>query len=194
MTLNTHTLPESVKTVRHEIDQLDRTLHDLLCQRFELVQQLAIEKRQPNSHITQSYIPEREQEILARHASEDDQAEYQLYIHHIYQALFAATRRIQQRYAIAVYAPSAVQNDTFSAALQHFGDYHLYTELTDFSGLFDRTQNGDFDYVVLEQSAYSALKAQCESWDILETLTLNCRNKHFYVLAPTLTGQHNANT
>ena len=106
----------SLNDLRHRIDEIDSSIHDLLMQRTEIAQQIGAAKRTDSVYMR----PGREavvlRRLIARHRGDLPRA----LIVRIWREVFAAVTALQGPFAVAVYAPEGSFGYR-NLARDHFG-------------------------------------------------------------------------
>ena len=138
--------------IRVEIDSIDNKLLDIYNQRMALVHQVGVLKNSTGAPI---YRPEREQEILDRLKSINEQTNGMLTdkaINALYLELFAVSRNYELPEMIAYLGPEA--SFTHQAAETKFGALGNYVPIGSIKGVFREVSQGQakFGVVPIENS------------------------------------------
>ncbi len=138
--------------IRVEIDSIDDKLLDIYNQRMELVHQVGVLKNSTGAPI---YRPEREQEILDRLKSINEQTNGMLTdkaINALYLELFAVSRNYELPEMISYLGPEA--SFTHQAAETKFGALGNYVPIGSIKGVFREVSQGQakFGVVPIENS------------------------------------------
>ncbi len=108
---------DSLDTLRREIDEIDRAMHDLLIQRAGLSGRVRSAKGGPNATIIH---PAREAEIIRRLVRRHSGALPPRFIVLLWRQIISAMTRLQGSFAVAVYAPKG-ETGLLQIAHEHFG-------------------------------------------------------------------------
>ena len=172
-------------TLRTRIDPIDHQIHQLLIQRFKLVSHISAVKNANTRQITAAYLPEREKQIMVKHEPLSSNDSQKRYLQNIYRAIFAASRRIQQKFNIGVYQPS--DDDTYAAALYHFGDDHHFEVMTVLEALMTKMKEAHYDYLVINAHINDAEKKCLAQEGVTHYTDITLYTSQSYYLVYTLT-------
>lgn len=112
-------MPADLEDLRRRLDEIDDRLQDLLVDRFEIVLQVAAEKR--GDQIA-PHQPAREAEIIRRLVARNRGALPDETLVRIWRELLCGTTRLQGNFRIAVYAPTEAPG-FWDLARDHYGSY-----------------------------------------------------------------------
>ena len=161
----------NLEFLRSRIDELDRQMLELLCERARCAQQVWDIKR---GNQTPVYVPEREREILNRLVEANQGPFPEEAICSIFREIISATRALEKVVSVAFLGP----RDTFShmAALSVFGATADYRPLPSFTDIFTEVERGRIDYgvVPVESSMGGAVS---DILDLFITSDLNIINE-----------------
>ena len=116
-------MPADLEDLRRRLDEIDDRLQDLLIDRFEIVLQVAAEKRGGE---VAPHQPAREAEIIRRLVGRNHGALPDETLVRIWRELLCGTTRLQGTFRIAVYAPAEVQG-FWDLARDHYGSHAALT-------------------------------------------------------------------
>ena len=108
--------PQTLESLRRDIDTIDDAIHDLLMRRSEVVQQIG----QTKGASGPSLRPSRELAILHRLASRHDRSFPLPVLVRVWRELFGCFNRLQSPFAVAVSA-TAESRDLWDIARDHYG-------------------------------------------------------------------------
>lgn len=112
-------IPSDLQDLRRRIDEIDDKLQDLLCERFEIVLEVAAEKRGTS---IAPHQPAREAEILRRLVGRNRAPLQDGTLVRIWRELLAGTTRLQGNFTVAVYAPPEAPG-YWDLARDHYGSH-----------------------------------------------------------------------
>jgi chorismate mutase len=112
-------MPADLEDLRRRLDEIDDRLQDLLIERFEIVLEVATEKR--GGQIA-PHQPAREAEIIRRLVARNRGALPDETLVRIWRELLCGTTRLQGNFRIAVYAPPEAQG-FWDLARDHYGSH-----------------------------------------------------------------------
>lgn len=118
-TLELSSAPRELQELRRRLDDIDDRLQDLLSQRFDVVLQIAAEKR---SGSLAPHQPAREAEILRRLVARNRPPLPVGTLVRIWRELLAGTTRLQGGFAVAVYTPPETPG-YWDLARDHYGSH-----------------------------------------------------------------------
>ncbi len=134
----------SLKRLRARIDQLDRSLLELLTQRGRLVKDIGAIKERNGQSI---FAPERERDLLM-HLKEKNRGPLPgEAIESVFREVVHACRNLQKELRVAYFGPEATF--THQAALRSFGRGAEYLSLRTISDVFSEVDKGRADYGVV---------------------------------------------
>jgi chorismate mutase len=116
-------MPADLEDLRRRLDEIDDRLQDLLIDRFEIVLQVAAEKRGGQ---VAPHQPAREAEIIRRLVARNRGALPDETLVRIWRELLCGTTRLQGNFRIAVYAPSDAPG-FWDLARDHYGSHAALT-------------------------------------------------------------------
>jgi chorismate mutase / prephenate dehydratase len=123
--------------LRHQIDQLDTQLLELLNARMELVAEIGKLKRTSNTSI---YRPEREKAIIDRLVTANSGRLNKAAIEAIFLEIFAVSRNIEMPEKVAYLGPEG--SFTHQAAEKRFGGVSEYIALSNIKAVFEAVETG----------------------------------------------------
>ena len=130
--------------LRDKIDQLDRQLVDVLNERLKVAAEIGKLKRSQGGQI---YVPEREEAVLRKVASQNAGPIKNEGLRAIYREIISAAIALEKPLLIAYLGPEAT--NTHMAAMKKFGasvDYHAMANIGD---IFTAVEKGEADYAVI---------------------------------------------
>lgn len=144
----------TLEEIRRKIDQIDRSLLDLLSERADLVHEVGVIKKRGSLQI---YAPEREQALLKRLVEMNDGRLPEKSIRAIYREIMSAALALEEDLKIAYLGPEGTW--THQAAIKKFGHSVEYLPQVNFSDVFDRVarRTADYGVVPIENSTEGAV-------------------------------------
>ncbi len=152
---------ENLGPIRHQIDQHDRQIVELLNRRLALAAEIGKLKRSAGGQI---YVPEREDAVLRKvealnHGPIKNEA-----LQAIYREIMSAAIALEKPLLIAYLGPEAT--NTHAAAMKKFGasvDYHAMATIND---IFTAVEKGEADYAVIpiENSTEGSVRETLDSF------------------------------
>lgn len=172
--------------IREKIDQLDSQLVEILNQRLTLAAEIGRVKRSQGGEI---YVPERENAVLNKVASQNKGPIKNDALKAIYREIMSAAIALEKPLMIAYLGPEA--SYTHAAAMKKFGasvDYHAMATIAD---IFTAVEKSEADYAVIpienttEGSVREALDSFVET-DLKVVAQLYLEINHALISATTL--------
>jgi chorismate mutase/prephenate dehydratase len=139
----------SLKTLRHRIDHLDRSLLDLLTQRARLVKDIGAIKEKNGQPV---FAPGRERDLLARLKAQNRGPLSDEAVENLFREVVHACRNLQKRLTVAYFGPEA--SFSHAAAIKCFGRSAMLTPVRTISEVFAEVdkRRADFGVVPIENS------------------------------------------
>jgi chorismate mutase / prephenate dehydratase len=138
--------------IRERIDEIDRSIHELLNERARYAQQVGESKRSEESSTADFYKPEREAQVLRKALERNKGPLRNEEIVRLFREIMSACLAQQEPLKVAFLGPEG----TFSqqAVLKHFGHSVRALPLSAISEVFEEVQGGhaDFGVVPIENS------------------------------------------
>lgn len=150
-----------LEPIREKIDQLDKTLVDLLNQRLALAAEIGRVKRNAGGQI---YVAEREDAVMRKVTGQNQGPIRNEALRAIYREIMSAAIALEKPLMIAYLGPEA--SNTHAAALKKFGasvDYHAMATVSD---IFTAVEKGETDYAVIpiENSTEGSVREALDSF------------------------------
>src|SRR5262245_55793990 len=144
--------PGALGSIRDRIDDIDRSIHDLLNERARCAQQVGHSKRSEGIHTADFYKPEREAQVLRQALERNKGPLRNEEIARLFREIMSACLAQQEPLKVAFLGPEG----TFSqqAVLKHFGHSVRALPLPAIDEVFEEVQAGhaDFGIVPIENS------------------------------------------
>lgn len=145
-------VPVSVDSIRDQIDDIDRRIHDLLNERAQFAQQVGKSKRSEGLGTADFYKPEREAQVLRKALERNKGPLRNEEIARLFREIMSACLAQQEPLKVAFLGPEG----TFSqqAVLKHFGHSVRALPLASIGEVFEEVQasHADFGIVPIENS------------------------------------------
>jgi chorismate mutase/prephenate dehydratase len=134
----------SLKKLRRHVDQVDRSLLDLLTRRGQLVKDIGAIKEKNGQSI---FAPERERELLSRLKARNRGPLPGDAVESVFREIVHSCRNLQKELRVAYFGPRATF--THQAALRSFGRGALYLPARTIADVFAEVDRGHADYGVV---------------------------------------------
>jgi chorismate mutase/prephenate dehydratase len=134
---------KDIKELRKEIDELDRSIVELLNKRAGLAVEIGSLKSQSGKEV---YDPKREAEVIEK-LKKANSLLPEASLLSIFREVISASRSLEKRDAIAYLGPEGTF--THEAALSVFGSSVEFLPSPDFESVFGEVENGNADYGVI---------------------------------------------
>ena len=143
---------QTLDDLRQAIDQIDDTIHNLLMERTERVQQVG-ELKEQSTEPTSFYRPEREARIHRRLEARHRGALPLAALHRIYREIISASLNLEKKISVAYLGPEATF--THQAATKQFGSSALMLPVRTIDEVFHEVEirRADFGVAPIENSA-----------------------------------------
>lgn len=140
--------------IRNQIDDIDRSLLDLLSRRADLVHEVGLVKKRDGLQI---YAPEREDALLRKLVEMNRGRLPEHSIRAIYREIMSAALALEDDLKIAYLGPEGTW--THQAAIKKFGHSVNYTAQPNFADVFDHVarRRADYGVVPIENSTEGAV-------------------------------------
>jgi len=139
-----HNPSEELKRLRKRIDQIDKTLLELLNERAELARKIGEIKKEKGLDI---HVPEREREILKKILKKNEGKFPEQALIRIFREIISACLSLEEPLKVGYLGPKATF--THQAALEHFGISARYIALPTIKDVFEEVERGNIDYGVV---------------------------------------------
>ena len=154
----------SLNSLRHQIDEIDDTIHDLLMRRIELARRIGQEKSQAEGS---AFRPAREAQIIRRLAARHHEPFPFPVVVRIWREIIAASLSVEGKFVVSVYVPEPLEDGFAYLALAraYFGSgtplLHAQTE----AGVLRAVRDGKAAVGVLPiASDTHTARASAEPW------------------------------
>lgn len=137
-------IPPSLAQIREQIDHLDGQILTLINRRARLAAEIGHIKRQESAN---TYVPSREQQVLARLVALNRGPLPNEAIRAIYREIISAARALEQRLRVAYFGPEATY--THMAAREQFGSQTVFVPVATIPQVFAEVERGEVDYGVV---------------------------------------------
>ena len=139
-------IPSDLEELRRRIDEIDDRLHALVIERAEIIATVADAKRK-NGDLA-ALQPDREAEIIRRLARRHRGAFPVAALVRIWREILSATVRLQNHFAVAVYAP-AESPGLWDLARDHYGSMTPLSAMASASACVRAVAEGTVDVAIL---------------------------------------------
>ena len=133
-----------LKKYRQRIDEIDKTILELLIERASLARKIGEIKKQKGLDI---HVPEREREILERLLELNKGRFPEQALTRIFREIISACLSLEEPLKVGYLGPKATF--THQAALEHFGISAKYIALPTIKDVFEEVERGNIDYGVV---------------------------------------------
>jgi chorismate mutase/prephenate dehydratase len=139
----------SIKKLRHRVDDVDRSLLNLLSQRARLVKDIGVVKERNGQTV---FVPGRERALLAELKAKNAGPLSDEAVESLFREIVHACRHLQKQLTVAYFGPEA--SFSHAAALKSFGRGAKLAPLRTISEVFAEVDKGraDFGVVPIENS------------------------------------------
>jgi chorismate mutase/prephenate dehydratase len=135
---------EDLKKYRQRIDEIDKTILELLIERASLAKRIGEIKKQKGLDI---HVPEREREILERLLELNKGRFPEQALTRIFREIISACLSLEEPLKVGYLGPKATF--THQAALEHFGISAKYIALPTIRDVFEEVERENIDYGVV---------------------------------------------
>lgn len=154
----------SLNSLRHQIDEIDDTIHDLLMRRIELARSIGQEKSQA---LGTAFRPAREAQIMRRLAARHEGPFPFAVAIRIWREIIAASLSVEGKFVVSVYVPEPLESGLAYLALAsaYFGSQTPLLQAQTEAGVLRAVRDGKASVGVLPiASDTHTARASAEPW------------------------------